>query len=184
MSKETITKKPVLDPVSASGLLILDDVFCNENITKLVRTIKYLNMVPKDKQPKRITIEINSPGGEIWSLTHLLNAMEESKIPVDTKAVGLAASCGCVLLMAGAKRYAVKEADIMSHQYSAGIYGKEHELEGKQKSLRVMSKRMITWYKKFTGKDEAYVRKHLLGATDVWLTSSEAKKHGIIDKII
>ena len=43
---------------------------------------------------------------------------------------------------------------------------------------------MIMMYKKYTGKSETYIRKHLLGATDKWLTASEAKRHGIIDRII
>ena len=189
MSKDTkkpanAPTPPVLDPVSLSGTLILDKEFNAENITPLVRSIKYLNLLPKDKQPKRITIEINSPGGVIWNLNHLLYAMETSKIPVDTKAVGLAASCGCLLLMAGKKRYAVMGSDIMSHQYSWGGQGKEHELYGRIKAFKNGSKRMIAMYKKYTGKSETYIRKYLLGPTDVWLTPTEALKHGIIDKVI
>ena len=119
--KPTQPTPPILDPVSLSGTLILDKEFNAENITPLIRSIKYLNLLPKDKQPKRITIEINSPGGVVWNLNHLIHTMENSKIPVDTVATGLAASCGCLLLMAGKKRYAIKGADIMSHQYSVGI---------------------------------------------------------------
>ena len=43
---------------------------------------------------------------------------------------------------------------------------------------------MIDLYKKYTKKSEKYIRQHLLSATDVWLTPAEAKKHGIIDKVI
>ena len=110
--------------------------------------------------------------------------MENSKIPVDTVATGLAASCGCLLLMAGKKRYAIKGADIMSHQYSWNSQGKEHELYGRIKAFKSGSKRMIDLYKKYTKKSEKYIRQHLLSATDVWLTPAEAKKHGIIDKVI
>ena len=190
MSEET--KKPEqkpavpqpLDPLSLSGYLMLDKEFNSENVSPLIKAIKFLNLLPKDKRPKRITIDINSPGGNVWNLTHLLDTMKESKIPVDTTTSGLAASCGCLLLMAGKKRYASKYADIMSHQYAWKAEGKEHELYGRIKAFKSGSKRMIQMYKTYTGKSETYIRKHLLGATDNWLTPAEAKRHGIIDKII
>ena len=178
-------KKPMMvDPVTASGYILFDDHFESETVRPVIYKIKMLNLLPKEKQPKRILIDINSPGGVIWSLNHLLQTMKESKIPVDTHTSGLAASCGCLLLMHGRKRTATKYADIMSHQFSWGAEGKEHELMGKQKAIKLGSKRMIDMYKKTTGKSELYIRKHLLGPTDVWLTGSEAKKHGLIDKVI
>ena len=186
MTKKTEQKAAPspIDPVSLSGQLILDKEFNADNITPLIRTIKFLNLLPKDKQPKRIMIEINSPGGAIMNLSHLLYTMETSKIPVDTMAVGLSASCGCLLLMAGKKRYALREAQIMSHTYSAGSAGKEGELYARVKSFKQVSKNMINWYKKFTKRSEKYIRKHLLKPEDVWLTATEAKKHGLIDKVI
>ena len=187
MTKKTEQKAAApspIDPVSLSGQLILDKEFNADNITPLIRTIKFLNLLPKEKQPKRIMIEINSPGGAIMNLSHLLYTMETSKIPVDTMGVGLSASCGCLLLMAGKKRYALREAQIMSHTYSAGSAGKEGELYSRVKSFKMVSKHMIDWYKKYTGKSEKYIRQHLLKPNDVWLTASEAKKHGLIDKVI
>ena len=68
-------------------------------------------------------------------------------------------------------------------QYSWNANGKEHELYGRQKAFKNGSKRMIDMYKLYTGKSERYIRKHLLGPTDVWLTASQAKKHNIIDNV-
>jgi ATP-dependent Clp protease protease subunit len=170
---------PLLDPLTMSGYILLDKEFDEKSISPIVKTIKLLNILPK--APKRILIDINSPGGKLWSLTHLLQTMKESKIPVDTHTSGLAASCGCLLLMAGKKRSATRSSDIMSHQYSWNANGKEHELYGRQKAFKNGSKRMIDMYKLYTGKSEKYIRKHLLGPTDVWLTASQAKKHNLID---
>ena len=170
---------PLLDPLTMSGYILLDKEFDEKSISPIVKTIKLLNILPK--KPKRILIDINSPGGKLWSLTHLLQTMKESKIPVDTHTSGLAASCGCLLLMAGKKRSATRSSDIMSHQYSWNAGGKEHELYGRQKAFKNGSKRMIDMYKLYTGKSEKYIRKHLLPATDVWLTASQAKKHNLID---
>ena len=172
---------PLLDPLTMSGYILLDKEFDEKSISPIVKTIKLLNILPK--KPKRILIDINSPGGKLWSLTHLLQTMKESKIPVDTHTSGLAASCGCLLLMAGDKRSATRNADIMSHQYAWSASGKEHELYGRQKAFKNGSKRMIDMYKLYTGKSEKYIRKFLLSPTDTWLTASQAKNHGIIDAI-
>ena len=172
---------PLLDPLTMTGYIMLDKEFDEKNISPIIKTIKLLNILPK--KPERILLDINSPGGKLWSLTHLLQTMKESKIPVDTHTSGLAASCGCLLLMAGRNRTATRSADIMSHQYAWSASGKEHELYGRQKAFKNGSKRMIAMYKEFTGKSEKYIRKHLLCPTDVWLTASQARKHGIIDNV-
>jgi ATP-dependent protease ClpP protease subunit len=172
---------PLLDPLTMTGYIMLDKEFDEKNISPIIKTIKLLNILPK--KPERILLDINSPGGKLWSLTHLLQTMKESKIPVDTHTSGLAASCGCLLLMAGRNRTATRSADIMSHQYSWNAHGKEHELYGRQKAFKNGSKRMIAMYKEFTGKSEKYIRKYLLCPTDVWLTASQARKHGIIDNV-
>ena len=172
---------PLLDPLTMTGYIMLDKEFDEKNISPIIKTIKLLNILPK--KPERILLDINSPGGKLWSLIHLLQTMKESKIPVDTHTSGLAASCGCLLLMAGRNRTATRSADIMSHQYAWSASGKEHELYGRQKAFKNGSKRMIAMYKEFTGKSEKYIRKHLLCPTDVWLTGSQARKHGIIDNV-
>ena len=71
----------------------------------------------------------------------------------------------------------------MSHQYSWGSRGKEHELYAINKEFELSSERMIEHYKKCTGKSEAYIRKHLLGPSDEWMSAKEAVKHGIADKV-
>ena len=88
--------------------------------------------------------------------------------------------------MAGVKgkRYVTHNTSVMSHQYSWGSKGKEHELYGIIKEFEISSGRMVDHYKKCTGKSEAYIRKNLLGATDVWLTPEEVVKHGIADSVV
>ena len=72
----------------------------------------------------------------------------------------------------------------MSHQYSWGSGGKEHELFAKIKQFEISTEKMMDHYKKCTGKDKKYIRKHLLPESDMWLTPEEAIEHGIADKII
>ena len=169
-----------------NGVLFLEKEFNQENIMPLVKQILERNMMTEDKAPEHIKLYINSPGGSVHSAFHLIDTIKMSRIPVHTIAMGLAASCGCLTLMAGVKghRYVTQNTSVMSHQYSWGSKGKEHELYGIVKEFEMSSDRMITHYKKCTGKSEAYIRKNLLGATDEWLSPAEVIKHGIADKIV
>ena len=112
--------------------------------------------------------------------------MKMSRIPVHTIAMGLAASCGVLTLMAGVKghRYITQNTSVMSHTYAWGSSGKEGELYAKVKEFEMASGRMLTHYKKCTGKSESYIRKHLLPHTDQWLSPEEVIKHGVADQIV
>lgn len=168
------------------GVLTLRKEFNNENVGPLIDQILEWNMMPEDKAPDRILLRINSPGGLVYSAFELIDTMKQSRIPVYTLALGLAASCGVLTLMAGTKghRYVTQNTSVMSHQYSFGSRGKEHELYGKVKEFELSSQRMVEHYKKCTKKSESYIRKHLLGPTDEWLTPEEVVKHGIADNIV
>ena len=72
----------------------------------------------------------------------------------------------------------------MSHQYSWGSGGKEHELFAKIKQFEISSEKLMDHYKKCTGKSRKYIRKHLLPESDMWLTPDEAVTHGIADKVV
>ena len=71
----------------------------------------------------------------------------------------------------------------MSHQFSWGSHGKEHELFAQVKEFELSTKRMLDHYKKCTGLSEKDIRKHLLPPEDVWLSAQEAKKLGICDAV-
>ena len=72
---------------------------------------------------------------------------------------------------------------ILSHQFSWGTYGKEHELFATVKEYELTTKRMINHYKKCTGLSEKKIREFLLPAQDVWMAANEAKKLGLCDSV-
>lgn len=169
-----------------NGILFMDQEFNQENCMPLVKMIMEYNLMPKEKAPEIIHLYINSPGGLVASAWQLIDTIKQSRIPVYTYALGMAASCGCLLLMSGKKghRYVTQNTTVMSHVYSAGSGGKEFDLYARVKSFEQTSKNMIEHYKKCTGKNEKYIRKYLLPAEDVWLSPEECIKHGIVDHIV
>ena len=139
----------------------------------------------KEKKKEELTLGICSRGGDLNACFALVDIMKGSKIPIRTIGMGMIASCGLVIFISGekGKRILTPNTSILSHQYSWGTYGKEHELFAVVKEFDLTTRRMIDHYKKCTGLSEEDIRKYLLPPQDVWLSAKEAKKLGLCDSI-
>ena len=136
-------------------------------------------------RPKSLQIIINSPGGDLSAAFAVIDIMKGCPIPVHTTGLGQIASAGFMIFIAGEKghRTLTPNTSIMSHQFSWGSWGKEHELVAVGKEFELTTERMLSHYKKCTGLNEKQIRQYLLPATDVWLGAREAKKLGICDSV-
>ena len=177
---------PTVEPVDLykSGVYLLMDVITAESCKDAIEFVLKQN-VEKKKQ-KRLQFMICSPGGDVPSCFALIDIMKGSRIPIHTVGLGVIASCGLLLFITGekGKRTLTPNTSILSHQYSWGSYGKEHELFAQVKEFELSTERMINHYRKCTGLTEAEIREHLLPPEDRWLSAKEAKKLGICDKVI
>ena len=137
------------------------------------------------RKHKKLQLLICSNGGEVPACFAMIDIMKGSRIPIHTVGLGVIASCGLLLFITGQKghRTLTPNTSILSHQYSWGSYGKEHELFAQVKEFELSTKRMIDHYKKCTGLTEKDIRKFLLPPEDVWLSAREAKKLNICDNI-
>lgn len=169
-----------------NGVLMLMDEVDDDSVQPIIQGIMEYNLMHPDDRPEHITLFINSPGGVASSAYHLIDIMKTSPLPVYTIGIGEVASAGVMILMAGEKgnRMVTETTSIMSHQYSRGIGGKEHEIVAAAKEVSLDSARMMLHYRKCTKKTEAYIRKHLLQQSDCYLTPEEAVNHGICDEVI
>tara|TARA_B100000809_G_C14865015_1_gene433343 strand:- start:37 stop:615 length:579 start_codon:yes stop_codon:yes gene_type:complete len=167
----------------AKGIIVFMGDVTVETMSPLIDWILAENL--KTKKQKELTLGICSPGGDLNACFALIDVMKGSKIPIRTIGLGMIASCGLLMFITGTKgkRILTPNTSILSHQYSWGSDGKEHELFAKVKELELTTERMINHYKKCTGLTEKDIRKHLLPAHDVWLGAKEAKKLGICDKV-
>ena len=164
--------------------LFMDD-FDSKTIKPVIEFIMQKNLLPGSKRPDHLTLMISSPGGELNSAFALIDIMRGSTIPVRTVGLGQIASCGLLTFMSGVKghRIITPNTSILSHQYSWGGYGKEHELFARVKEFELTSDRLAAHYKKCTGLDDKTIKKVLLPAEDVWLDAKQAVKYGIADRI-
>ena len=177
----------VLDPHSELLLrghhVFMSDV-TQESMKPLIDWIIAENFNQKDKK-RELTLGICSPGGDLNACFALVDVMKGSQIPIRTIGMGMIASCGLLMFISGEKgrRILTPNTSILSHQYSWGSYGKEHELFAQVKEYDLTTERIINHYKKCTGLTEKDIRKYLLPPHDVWLSAKEAKKQGLCDKI-
>ena len=137
------------------------------------------------KNQKELTLAICSPGGDLNACFALIDVMQGSRIPIRTIGMGMIASCGLLMFITGTKgkRILTPNTSILSHQYSWGSYGKEHELFATVREYELTTERMVNHYKKCTGLDDSKIREKLLPPSDVWLDAKEARKLGICDHI-
>lgn len=174
-----------VDYLETNNIYLFMDGFENKSVKPVIEWILRKNLAPAKDRAKHLTLVINSPGGHMHSAFALIDVMKGSKIPIHTTGLGLIASCGLLTFMSGEKGHRVitPNTSILSHQYSWGSHGKEHELFATMREFELSTERMLEHYKKCTGMNEKQIRQFLLPAEDIWLSAKEAVKHGLADKI-
>jgi ATP-dependent Clp protease protease subunit len=157
----------------------VDETTCKEAIEFILKQ----NMERKKKP--HLKLMICSNGGDVPQAFALIDIMKSSKIPIHTIGLGVIASCGLMMFIAGepGHRVLTPNTSILSHQYSWMSWGKEHELFAQVKEFELSTTRMIEHYKKGTGLAEEKIRQHLLPPEDVWLSAKEAKKLNLCDSV-
>jgi len=132
---------------------------------------------------KELWMYINSPGGIVTSGLAIYDTMQYIKSPVSTVCMGMAASMGSFLLMAGEKgsRIALPNARIMLHQPSGGFSGQASDIERHAADIVKTKRRLNEIYAKHTGQPVEEVERVL--DRDHFMTSEEAKDWGIVDHV-
>jgi ATP-dependent Clp protease, protease subunit len=134
---------------------------------------------------KNITFVINSEGGDLNDAFAIIDVITHSRIPVHTLGLGQISSSGLMIFMAGTKghRLLTTNTSVMSHQWSGTFEGKLHELMSAQADFELTTARMIEHYRRCSGLSESEIMQKLLPPHDVYLTSDQAVKLGIADRI-
>ncbi|MBI4812305.1 ATP-dependent Clp endopeptidase proteolytic subunit ClpP [Candidatus Falkowbacteria bacterium] len=161
-------------------------IFLGEPITDHVANIViaqflFLDAESKDKD---IRFYINSPGGSVTAGLAIYDTMQYIKADVSTICVGMAASMGAVLLAAGAKgkRFALPNSEIMLHQIMGGAEGQAVEIKIAAEHILKTKDRLNKILATHTSQKIEQIEKDT--DRDYFMTPDEARKYGIIDKII
>ncbi len=133
-----------------------------------------------------IHMYINSPGGSVTAGLGIYDTMQFVRCDVATYCIGLAASMGSLLLMAGTagKRAVLPNSSVLLHQPLIGgvMQGPATDLGIQAKEMLRTRERLYNIVSKHTGKDYATVAKDC--ERDKWLNAEEAVAYGCADKIL
>ena len=156
---------------------VIDDVSGNSVIAQL------LFLASQDSK-EDIRIYINSPGGQVTSALAIYDTMQYVKPDISTICVGMAASAAALLLSAGAKgkRMILSNGEVMIHQVMGGAQGQATDIDIHARHILDIKKRLNEILSKHTGQPLGKVEKDV--ERDYFMDAKDAKKYGIVDKII
>lgn len=136
---------------------------------------------------KDIHMYINSPGGSVTAGLAIYDMMNFVKPNVATYCMGMAASMGSFLLMAGekGKRFCLPNSRILIHQPligGGGLSGQASDIEIHAKNLVKTKEKLTSLYAEHTGRSYEDLERAM--DRDNILTPKEGIEWGLIDEII
>ena len=154
----------------------IDDAVANTVVAQLL----FLEMEDPDAD---ISLYINSPGGSITAGMAIYDTMQYIKPQVRTVCIGMAASMGAFLLMAGekGKRLALPNSEVMIHQPLGGAQGQATDVQIRAEWLLKTKVKMTQMMADMTGQPIEKVKADV--ERDYFMSAREALDYGIIDEI-
>lgn len=155
----------------------IDDVSANIVIAQLL-------FLESENSKADIKLYINSPGGSVTAALAVYDTMQFVKAPVSTICVGLAASAAALLLAAGekGKRIILPNGEVMIHQVMGGTQGQATDIDIHAKHILQIKDRLNQILSQHTGQPLSKVATD--AERDYFMSAGEAKKYGIVDKLI
>ena len=175
---------PIDDEFLKDRKLFLTDSVSAETTNMLIKELMYLN---KQDKKAEITLYINSPGGTVQDGLAAYDTIMLLDAPVRTVCIGLCASMGAILFLAGSKRQIMEHGRIMIHDPAFGhgyeMGGKKpHEIQSELDSLNRCREALAAIISTRTGRslDEIYKAT----ANDTYYSAEEAVEFGLATGII
>lgn len=146
--------------------------------------IAQLLFLTAEDSKKDIQLYINSPGGSATAGLAIYDTIQYIKPDVSTICIGQAASAAAILLAGGAKgkRFSLPNSRIMIHQPLGGAEGQATDIEIRAKEILRIKKLINEMLARDTGQKLDKIEKDT--DRDFFMSSEEAVKYGLIDKII
>ena len=154
----------------------------NDQTANLV--VAQMLFLESENPDKDIFLYINSPGGSVSAGLSIYDTMNFIKPDVSTLCMGMAASMGSFLLMAGAKgkRISLPNAKIMIHQPSGGAQGQATDIEITAREILKTREQLNRIYADRTGQTYEKIAADM--ERDYYMSPDEARTYGLIDQVI
>ena len=171
----------VFSRLAEDRILFITDYIDDRVSTDICAT---LLLMDAENNEEKITLFINSEGGECRSIFAIYDLMELIKSPIETVCIGSAMNEAVLLLAAGTKRFATKNAVICPSQLVQEKYYQVDLTDAKATSERLQqdNKAFMTALGKKVGKKMSEVMQDFEKKS--YLSANQALKYGLIDGVI
>lgn len=197
MSEYAFVYQPQIIRETAEGLNRLDirDEMLDQRVLELMTSvdaescavvIRGLLHLQRQDSTTPITLYINSPGGEVQSGLALYDVMQAVSCPIRTVCLGMAASMGALLFIAGDEREILPHSRVMIHDplIGAGAGAGGSALSVKARADDLMRIRDITAGVIARHSGMSIERVFELTASDTYFEAEEAVEAGLADRVI
>lgn len=161
-------------------IVMLSGAITTETANIIIAELLYLDSINHND----ISLYINSEGGSVTAGFAIYDTINTIKSDVSTICIGLAASMGAFLLSSGqkGKRYCLPNSEVMIHQPLGGAEGQATEIKIAAEHILKTKKKLNEILAKNTNQSLTKIEKDT--DRDYFLSAHEAKKYGLIDKIL
>jgi ATP-dependent protease ClpP protease subunit len=185
---EKSEKDLVISPISGNRLYFYSDVTrdsiytLNRQIDELTKHLKFIQFSYNLPEPPPIELQISSEGGEVFSALSTVDKIINNPVPIHTHCEGIVASAATLISVVGKHRTISKNACMLVHQVSSGLWGNYQQFKDEMQNLDLIMKIIKNIYfkhTKFTEHDLEEMLKH-----DLCLGPDECLDYGLINKIV
>lgn len=195
MSEYAFVYQPQIIRETAEGLnrLAIRDEMLDQRVLELMTSvdaescavvIRGLLHLQRQDSTTPITLYINSPGGEVQSGLALYDVMQAVSCPIRTVCLGMAASMGALLFIAGDEREILPHSRVMIHDPLIGAGAGGSALSVKARADDLMRIRDITAGVIARHSGMSIERVFELTASDTYFEAEEAVEAGLADRVI
>jgi len=129
-----------------------------------------------------VTVNVNSPGGDMFEGLAIYNLLREHSGEVTVKVLGLAASAASVIAMAGDTVQIARAGFLMIHNAWVMAIGNRNDLEEVAATLKPFDDAMASVYAARTGQDVKAMAK--LMDAETWIGGEAAVADGFADELL
>ncbi|MEN4578235.1 head maturation protease, ClpP-related [Pantoea agglomerans] len=129
-----------------------------------------------------VTVNINSPGGDMFEGLAIYNLLREYEGKVTVKVLGLAASAASIIAMAGDEVQIGRGAFLMIHNCWVYAMGNRHDLQQIAADMVPFDKAMNDIYGARTGLDAATI--DAMMDAETYIGGSDAVEKGFADRLL
>lgn len=181
-------KEQFISPISGNRIYFYSDVTrdsiytLNRQIDELTKHLKFTQFCYNLSEPPPIELFVSSEGGEVFSALSTVDKILNNPVPIHTHCEGIVASAATLISVVGKKRTISKNACMLVHQVSGGLWGNYQEFKDEMQNLDLIMriiKNIYLGHTKFTTMNLEEMMKH-----DLCLNPDECVIHGLVDSIV